>query len=329
MLCVTSFTIVLTLGGGPQTSTLEVAIYQALKFDYDPPRALVLGVVQLGLTLVVFWCLHLFPDPEQDRCAVDGRASRTDGRTGLSKLFDGLVLLVFLLFVGAPMVAIVVAGLEADLDHLLVDPLFLQALWTSIGIAVSAGLLTVLMTFVIARAGLALAGRRWSSLFRLPEFMLLAPPLALGSGWFVLLLRTGLTANAAIPVVIFINVLMAMPFAGRILATELKTHALRTGQLADSLGITGFSRLRLIDWPPLKVPLLTALSFAMALSLGDMGAIALFGSDDVITLPALLYAKLGSYRSTDAAGLAMILGIVCVVLMLPAIRADRRDGDSK
>ena len=42
MLCVTSFTIVLTLGGGPAATTLEVAIYQALRFDFDPARAVAL-----------------------------------------------------------------------------------------------------------------------------------------------------------------------------------------------------------------------------------------------------------------------------------------------
>jgi thiamine transport system permease protein len=58
-----------------------------------------------------------------------------------------------------------------------------------------------------------------------------------------------------------------------------------------------------------------------------MGAIALFGSEDFITLPALLYAKLGSYRSTDAAGLALILGVLCLVLMLPAVRSSRHVGE--
>ncbi len=33
MLCFTSFSIVLSLGGGPKWSTLEVAIYQAMRFD--------------------------------------------------------------------------------------------------------------------------------------------------------------------------------------------------------------------------------------------------------------------------------------------------------
>ena len=39
MLCLTSFAVVLTLGGGPRSTTLEVAIYQSLRFDFDPEQA--------------------------------------------------------------------------------------------------------------------------------------------------------------------------------------------------------------------------------------------------------------------------------------------------
>ena len=53
MLCITSFTIVLTLGGGPAATTLEVAIYQALRFDFDPARAVTLTLLQIALTVVV------------------------------------------------------------------------------------------------------------------------------------------------------------------------------------------------------------------------------------------------------------------------------------
>lgn len=38
MLCFASFATVLSLGGGPQATTIELAIYQALSYDYDPPR---------------------------------------------------------------------------------------------------------------------------------------------------------------------------------------------------------------------------------------------------------------------------------------------------
>lgn len=57
-----------------------------------------------------------------------------------------------------------------------------------------------------------------------------------------------------------------------------------------------------------------AFSFAMALSLGDLGAVALFGSENFITLPWLVYSNMGSYRTNDAAGYAFILGVVCLLL---------------
>lgn len=37
MLCFASFATVLSLGGGPQATTIELAIFQALSYDYDPP----------------------------------------------------------------------------------------------------------------------------------------------------------------------------------------------------------------------------------------------------------------------------------------------------
>lgn len=325
MLCVTSFSIVLTLGGGPATSTLEVAIYQALKFEYDPPRALVLCVLQLMLTLGIFGLLSCFPDPEEDRSAIGNAPFRPDGASISSRVLDGIILVLFAGFVGAPLLAVIAAGLRADIGALLQAPLFLRALQTSLLIAIAAALLAVSFTYVVLRGRLAsLVARKTGWLFRLPEFTLLIPPLALGAGWFIVLLKLGLESNYAFAIVIAINAIMALPFTSRVLWPELRTHSIRTARLADSLDISGWDRIRIIDWPTLRAPIFTALSFAGALSLGDLGAIALFGSDDFITLPSLLYAKLGSYRSTDAAGLSLILGALCLILMLPALRVDSR-----
>ncbi len=50
------FATVLSLGGGPRATTIELAIYQALSFDYDPARAALLAIIQmiccLGLVLL-------------------------------------------------------------------------------------------------------------------------------------------------------------------------------------------------------------------------------------------------------------------------------------
>ncbi len=58
----------------------------------------------------------------------------------------------------------------------------------------------------------------------------------------------------------------------------------------------------------------------------DLGAIALFGSDRIVTLPWLLYQKLGSYRTADAAGLALLLGAATMALMIIADRLGNRSG---
>ncbi len=56
MLCFASFATVLSLGGGPKATTIELAIYRALSFDYDPARAAMLALIQmlccLGLVLL-------------------------------------------------------------------------------------------------------------------------------------------------------------------------------------------------------------------------------------------------------------------------------------
>ena len=99
-------------------------------------------------------------------------------------------------------------------------------------------------------------------------------------------------------------------------------------RLCDALGISGLTRLRLIDAPAVARPLGIAFAFAMALSLGDLGTIALFGSDQVITLPYLLLERMSSYRTTDAAGLALILGVMSLALIALADRSlsNRRGG---
>ncbi|MGV3550468.1 thiamine/thiamine pyrophosphate ABC transporter permease [Rhizobium sp.] len=326
MLCVTSFTIVLTLGGGPANSTLEVAIYQALKFEFDPPRAMILSVAQLALTAAIFLLLSRFPDPEEDRRGATGRPFRPDAASLGARARDVGIIGIFLLFTALPVGAIAMAGLGSNLTGLVSGAIFWRALTTSLVLAFAAGILATVVTYLMARAGASSAARNagpFAHLFRIPEFMLLIPPLALGSGWFLLLHHVGLAQGAGPTLVVLVNMCMALPFAARVIAPELTTHLKRTGRLAASLGVTGFARFRLIDWPVMRGPLFTAFAFAAALSMGDLGAVALFGSDDFITLPALLYASLGSYRSTDAAGLSLILGLLCLILTLPSVRLDR------
>jgi thiamine transport system permease protein len=86
MLCATSFTLVLTLGGGPAASTIEVAIYQALRFDFDPPRVIALSLLQIALTAVLLVAMRLLT-PQVEAGHGGGRAVRRfDARSLTGKL---------------------------------------------------------------------------------------------------------------------------------------------------------------------------------------------------------------------------------------------------
>ena len=333
MLCATSFAIVLTLGGGPRATTLEVAIYQALRFDFDPARAVALTALQVALTAaVVFFLMRLGADMAGDAgLPVAQRRPAPAGRG--ERVVNAAIVLAALLFVSGPLAAIVVAGARADLARLMADPAVHAATLTSLTLALSSALLCVALSLALAAARRALEmkrprGRRPGALERMLDtgagLVLVVPPIVIGAGWFVLLRGTGQLFAAAPVMVVAVNAVMAMPFAIRAIRPAWDAASARHERLAASLGISGLARLRLIDWPSIRRPAATALAFAMALSLGDLGVIALFGSDAVQTLPYLLYARMGAYRTADAAGLALILGAVCLVLMMLAERGRMR-----
>lgn len=338
MLCATSFTLVLTLGGGPAASTIEVAIYQALRFDFDPPRAIALSGLQIAMTgLLLLVLRYLAREPEEGMTGGQ-TVRRFDGATPLSRLNDGAWISLALLFLAAPLVAIVVSGLQADLLKLARDQSVHRALATSAAIALGSALTSVTVAAVMIRAaGSVVAPRHAGPLARgfagavgaSTSLILLVPPVVLGAGWFLLLRPFGDVARFAPVIVVAINALMALPFVHRILAPAMATHAARSERLTASLGIRGFHRLRWIDLPALRRPLLMALSFAMALSLGDLGAVALFGSQDMVTLPWLLYSRMGSYRTADAAGLALFLGLLCLIFTILGTVEDNRQPEGR
>ena len=331
MLCVTSFTLVLTLGGGPGATTLEVAIYQALRFDFDPPRAVVLTLLQVALTAAVVVVLARIGGTLTGEAgiAVSHRRHLAVGR--LEAVANALLILLSAAFVLAPMGATVAAGLAADLGRLAGEASVRRAVATSLVLSGLSAFVAVALSMSLVAARRSLQLRRRGAgpglcerlLDAGPGLVLVVPPIVIGAGWFLLLRRSVDVFVAAPVMVVAVNAVMAMPFAVRAVRPAYDAASERHERLCAQLGIGGWNRFRLVDWPSLRRPLSTGLAFAMALSLGDLGVIALFGSDAVQTLPYLLYQRMGSYRTADAAGLALLLGAICLLLMLAADRLGR------
>lgn len=332
MLCITSFTIVLTLGGGPRATTLEVAIYQSLHFDFDIARAVALTLLQLGLTIAVLLFLSRAGRPSEEAFSLHTARRRFDHPSRREKFFHAMVIIAGLLFVILPMAGTVLSGLAADLSRLLGERIVWKAILTSmiLGAGAAALSLGISLALVTAREYLATKRRHAPpgiferSLDLGASLIMVVPPIVIGAGWFILSRHYVDPFSLAPIMVISVNAAMAVPFAFRILRPPWDTAASRHNRLCAQLGVAGWSRLWLIDWPVLKRPLGVAFAFAMALSLGDLGTIALFGNNTIQTLPYLLLQRMGSYRTDDAAGLALVLGLLCLALMMVADRGASR-----
>lgn len=319
MLCFTSFTTVLALGGGPKSTTLEVAIYQALRFDFDLATAGGLALVQLLLTAALLLVQHKLQSSPPGRVNRAGTTRRPDSQQPGTLLTDSLVLLLAIAIFLPPLLAILIAGANDELLTALTSHVLWQAAGQSLLIAVGAGSLATLLG-----SGLLLTSRhlkvrrrrrRAAALWEASGAMILMiPAVVLSTGLFILFMPFADVFALAPWLVVLVNALMALPYVLRTLSAPMQLVVRQYDRLADSLGVSGLHRFRLVELPMLRRPLALAMALSMILSLGDLGAIAMFGSQSLTTLPWLLYQQLGNYRLTEAAATALLLLLLCLSL---------------
>lgn len=317
MLCFASFATVLSLGGGPQATTIELAIYQALNFDYDPARAAMLALIQMVCCLgLVLLSQRLSKAIAPGTTLVQGWRDPDD--RPYSRLTDTLLIVLALLLLIPPLLAVVVDGVNRHLLDVLAQPVLWQAVWTSMRIALAAGLLCVILTMMLLWSSRELRARQQllaGQALELSGMLILAMPgIVLATGFFLLLNNSIGLPESADGIVIFTNALMAIPYALKVLENPMRDISARYTMLCQSLGIEGWRRLKVVELRALRRPLAQALAFACVLSIGDFGVVALFGNDDFRTLPFYLYQQIGSYRSQDGAVTALLLLILCFIL---------------
>lgn len=330
MLCFASFATVLSLGGGPQATTIELAIYQALSYDYDPGRAALLALIQLSCCLaLVLLSQRLSNALPTGSSVMQGWRDPQD--SWFSRLSDGLLIALALLLLLPPLLAVIVDGLNGGLSGALRQPALWLAALTSLRIALGAGLLCVVLTLMLLWSSreLRLRQQRWpAQMLEMSGMLILAMPgIVLATGFFLLFNATIGLPQSADGIVIFTNALIAIPYAIKVLENPMRDVAERYTRLCLSLDISGWNRLRLIELRALKRPLAQALAFACVLSIGDFGVVALFGSADFRTLPFYLYQQIGAYRGQDGAVTALLLLLLCLLLFtlmekLPGRHAD-------
>jgi thiamine transport system permease protein len=310
LLCAASFTVVLVLGGGPQATTLEVAIYQALRMDFDPGFAALLGVAQLlvcSVAILVAGKMAAAPDilPRTLAAAPKKRA----GLTAL--MLDSTIILAALALVLPPLLVLATAGIM----HISLSASLGAALFNSLLLGVCATTLSLVFGWLLAAASERQQHPLLRALFTLAAMAsLIMPPAVLATGWFVSLAPHTDVASLAPQLIVLLNALMALPFVRTILQPAIADSFARHDRLCQSLDLAGWQRLRFVEFRALRQPLGLAATAALLLSLGDLAAVTLFGTDEWVTLPALVYQQMGHYQMAEAEGTALVLALLTLAI---------------
>lgn len=308
LVCATSFAVALALGGGPRATTLELAIFEAASYDFDLGRAAKLAALQFLVCAGAAALAFAVSAPVAASPGALTQVERWDGRSWGARWRDGAVIALVCLFLGAPIVAVVLRGV-AGLDDL--GPQIWAAAGRSVTVAALAIALTLMISTALAALIVALQTRGSRGAARLADLAGLLPiaasPFVIGIAFIIVLLPVADPFALALPLTAMINAAMATPFALRILIPALRLAHDEHGRLADSLGLRGMTRVRVLYWPKLRQPLGFAAGLSGALAMGDLGVIALFSTPDSPTLPLLMHLLATSRQVEAAHGAALVL----------------------
>ena len=300
-ICLSSFAVALTLGGGPRATTIELAIYQAFRFDFDLGRAALLSSVQLVLTGGAGFLALKAALQDGDGAGLDRHLRRWDGQDGLARTLDCFWLCAAAVFLLLPLLAVVLSGLPGI--ALLRGPVWEAALTS---LLVSSCSTVILLALALPMAAAVALGRQGS--IELAGLLgLAASPLVIGTGLFILIYPVADPFALALPVTALVNAIMALPFALRILVPRAREVINRYSKLSLSLEITGPAFWRQVFLPRMRAQIGFAAGLGAALSMGDLGVITLFADPDVATLPLQIYRLMGAYQMQAASGAALLL----------------------
>ena len=336
-----SFGVVLLLGNA-RWATLEVEIYrqtaQLLRLDVAAALALIQMLATVALGLVNNRLQARTAAPLAMRPASDTRAApRGPGPRALA----GFAAAVSLLLCGLPLAALVAGSLPLDggLDPANLFRYFialernprgaaffvppLEAIRNSVAAATATAGLALALGLPLAVAMTSVRGRRSAVAPAALDTLLLLPlgtsAVTLGLGYIVAFNRPPLQMVGSPWLIPLAHTLIALPFVVRTLTPALRALDPRLRQAAAVLGSPPWRARLEIDLPLLAQPLIAALAFAFATSLGEFGASLLISRPEFPTVPvviARLLSQPGALNYGQALAMSSLLMAVTAAGML-------------
>lgn len=310
--CVMSFALVLILGGGPPVSTLETEIYSKIRFGaLDLSGAIVCAVWEMILTLLP-WCWVIYFQSRHERksteSVLDIQIHPQKSWVSLRLGFCVFLVLPYLGVVASPLMLLLKSGFAPFSGQ---SEILFRALRVSTLIAISAAVVSLLTAF----AAVGLLGNSKGALRRGLSFLFGLPSgvsvLALGLGAWLAYDRWIDPFSGSLLAIVLLQGTIFFPIAFKIFWPVALERRERLLEAARSLGGGPVRVFWTLEWPRWRMPVIHTFGMIVAASLGEVAAISLFYSENLVPLPLLISRLLNQYQFEQAQALSALLLLLC------------------
>ena len=318
VLCFLSFATVMALGGGPSTSTMEVAIYQSALFELNFNKAIILSFIQIMICLTLLF-LGFYKLKGTNFFEIQTNYFDHPFRNNFFiKFSDYLIISIFSIILFSPIIYIIINFTETIFfQNYFLKTYFIEAFINSF---ILSFFTATMVTFIGLIISILLVNSRnnlflQQILFLISSMILVISPIIISLGYFIVLGELRYVSFITFAVIIIINCLFLIPFSILILFTKLKNIFLNFDDLKRTFRISEKNFIKII-YPLIQNNLIYIFSFSAAISFGDFTIISFFKNESFQTLPTILYKLITSYRFEEASFVAGFILIFSLLIYL-------------
>lgn len=335
LFCFSSFAIILVLGGGPRYTTMEVEIYRQARMMGNTGAAAALSLFSIAVTSLLLVAYNRSQqrlaksEAYRDPLSLEKRPAGLPGR-----ILAALYTIIALLFVLAPIISVIVRSVYSSRTFTLRwyrQLLNLERATSHMGSALTALVNSLLIAFAVSLLAVALGTALAASIERrrrsrgalelLGMLSMTVSSVIIGLGYFLIASRLTGGASLSYTLVVLAHLVIALPFALRVMLPEYRKIPLSYAHSARTLGSTPARAFFSVELPLLRSAMVSAAIFAFAISMGEFNATLTLASSTIVTLPIVMYRLIGSYNYQGACALGTILIAVSAVVFIATGRA--------
>jgi thiamine transport system permease protein len=331
---ITSFAVVLVLGASPALTSLEVLIYQLLRYELNTTGALVAGLVQFLMLVLLAGAVAKVPHGRQITRVAFGQNADNRGPSSLvraGRLADKIpwalwqiAFLVLLVWAATPLAATLWEGLNSltKVAQPFVTGTLVPGLLTSLQTALPAALLATASGLMLAQSLI----RWYPAVVTLLTIGLLGlSPTILGASWTNLLGFWDLQPyDHALILVVGVQAVLLTPLSLRIFWNALQHQKTGWQTLYQSLDLPLGYQTFIVEARALSPQIRSVFLVSFAFAMGEVAAPAIFGNEHFKPLSLLLLESMGAYRFDEASVLTLTLLVVTQVAFWSSRTGDAR-----